>query len=302
MEAFATSLRKASVSGGELAYVDLGEGPVVVLLHGFPTSSYLWRAFVPALAMSGMRALAVDLMGYGAADKPDRAPLHVRAQAGYVMELLDLLGVEECAVIGHDIGGAVAQLLALDRAVAAMVLLDSVAFDEWPIEAVRMLQGTESEQETPDLVTSILDLTIELGIAHPERRTPALKAAYRQPFSGPDGARAFFRAIRAIDGLGLAGREPDLERLSAPTLILWGEEDPYLPVDLADRLHAALGSSTLALLPGCSHLLPEDAPETIVPLVVEYLRSRYLGRGHGHAHGQDAPSGPIPVDLRPLGG
>jgi 2-hydroxymuconate-semialdehyde hydrolase len=295
---------RARVAGGELAFIDAGRGPAVVLLHGFPTSSFLWRAFVPALAMGGMRVVAIDFLGYGDSDKPKGAALDVRAQAGYVRELLTGLGIDRFAVVGHDLGGAVAQLLCLDGGVEAMVLIDTVAFDAWPIEGVRMLQEARPDQETPDFVRSVVDLTLDLGVAHAERVTEQVREAYAEPFAHPAGARAFFRAVRAIDGLGLAGREADLGSLEIPVLLLWGEEDPFLPVELAERLNEAMPTSSLALLPGCSHFLPEDAPETLVPLVYEYLRNRYLGRSHGHGDGHEHPSGTargsVPIEIRPL--
>ncbi|MBI4261382.1 MAG: alpha/beta fold hydrolase [Actinobacteria bacterium] len=280
-----------------MAYVDVGEGPAVVFLHGFPTSSHLWRHFLPAVWTAGMRGVAVDLLGYGASEKPDGPRLDVRAQAGYVAELLAGLGIDRFAVVGHDLGGAVAQLLALDGAgVRAMVLLDAAAFDGWPIEGVRMLQDARAEEETPELVAGVMDLTFELGIAREERRPEELLATYRRAFAGPEGAAAFFRAVRAIDGRGLVGREGDLAALDVPALIAWGEEDPFLPVELADRLNEAMPMSSLALLPGCSHFLPEDASETLAPMVGEWLRVRYLGRGHDH--GGEAGGGPVPVELR----
>jgi pimeloyl-ACP methyl ester carboxylesterase len=194
--------------------------------------------------------------------------------------------------VGHDLGGGIAQLLALQGRAAAMVLIDSVAFDAWPIEGVRMLQSVEAAQETDELVRDTVALTLQLGMGRSERLTPELAEAYSSPFTGVGGPQAFFRAVRAIDGRGLAGREEDLAALDAPTLILWGEEDPFLGVELAERLSECLPASSLALLPGCSHFLPEDAPETIVPLVYEYLRARYLALPHG-SH----PHGPTPITL-----
>jgi pimeloyl-ACP methyl ester carboxylesterase len=276
-------MKRARVSGGEIAYLDEGSGRPVVVLHGFPTSSYLWRHLVSVLAPR-MRVIAPDLLGYGASEKPVDADLSVRAQTQYVRELLDQLDVNEFAVVGHDLGGAIAQILALEDRVRAMVLIDSVAFDAWPIEGVRMLQGTKSEQATPGFVREVMRLTFELGLGHKERLTEAVLHAYCEPFGDEEGARAFFRAARAIDGVGLAGREGKLAALDIPVFILWGEDDPYLPVDVADRLNEAIPRSTLALLPGCSHFLPEDAPETVGPLVYEYLRSRYLAQEHAHTH------------------
>jgi 2-hydroxymuconate-semialdehyde hydrolase len=269
-------LRRAPVSGGHIAYVDAGEGPVALLLHGFPTSSFLWRREVPLLA-SRMRVIAPDLLGYGASEKSETADLSEMAQARYVRELVEGLGVSELAVVGHDIGGAIAQVLALDSkdvAVRAMVLLDSACFDAWPIDGVRRLQEVTPEQETRNFVEDVVRLTFDLGVAHRNRIDEGAMASYLEPWM--NDPPAFFRAVRGIEGKGLVGRDLDLAALEAPAFIIWGEEDPFLPAELGERLQAALPGSTLALLPGCSHFVMEDAPRTIGPLVYEFLRSRYL--------------------------
>jgi len=282
--------RRFRSSGGELAYVDEGEGPAVVLLHGFPTSSHIWRAFVPSLA-ARHRVIAPDLLGYGDSEKPPEAALGITAQAGYVQELLEDLEVEGFAAVGHDVGGGVAQLIALDAGARALVLMDSIAFDVWPIEGVRMLQATPAEQESTVFVRDLVALTLDLGIAHKDRFTEDLTKSFVAPFGEDPGA--FFRAARAIDGGGLAGREGDLAALDIPVFLLWGEEDPFLLTEVADRLGELLPGSTLALLPGCSHFIGEEAPETIVPLVAEWLRVRYLRAPHAHDHPQ-----PL-IQLRP---
>jgi 2-hydroxymuconate-semialdehyde hydrolase len=277
--------RRFASSGGELAYVEEGEGPAVVLLHGFPTSSFLWRAFVPPLA-ARFRVIAPDLLGYGDSEQPADVDLSMTAQTGYVRELLESLGVQRFAAIGHDLGGVVAQLLALEGSVEALVLLDAAAFDAWPIEGVRMIQATEPEQETPELVQQLVRLTFDLGVGHAGRLTEEAMAAYLAPFVKEAGAPAFFRAVRAIDGAGLIGRDEELARLDIPVMLLWGEDDPFIPTEIAERLNELIPTSTLALLPGCSHFVTEDAPETIVPLVYEYLRARYLREPHGHEQAQ----------------
>lgn len=285
--------RRARVSGGELAYVEEGdpENPAVVFLHGFPTSSFLWREFVPLFA-PWTHVVAPDLLGCGDSDERDEAELHIRAQAGYIRELLMQLGIDRFAAVGHGHGGGVAQLLALERGAEAMVLVDSVAFEAWPGEATKRLQRLPQDQQTEEAVREAFDAFVGEAIAHPERLTDEVRAEYLRPFTGERGARAFFRGIRAADGHGLIRTEQGLGNLTCPTLILWGEDDPYFPVEVAERLNDAILTSSLALLPGCSHLLPEDAPETIAPLMFDYLRSRYLGRPHSHGE-----PGAVPISL-----
>jgi 2-hydroxymuconate-semialdehyde hydrolase len=280
--------KRVAVSGGEMAVVDEGDGPAVVLLHGFPTSSHLWRDLAPILAPR-FRAIAPDLLGYGDSDKPeDSSALTIRAQSGYVRELLGALGVEDFAVVGHDIGGGVAQLLALEGGVRTMALLDSVAFDTWPIEGVRMLQDATEEQTTGDFAEGVVRLTFDLGMGRRERLADEDLQEYLRPWR--EDPSAFMRAVRGIDGIGLVGTEKRMAELDTRTLVVWGEDDPFQPSDIADRLGEALSGATVAILPGCAHFVLDDAADTVAPLISEYLKVHYLGERHGH-------EGPVAVDL-----
>ena len=268
--------KRATVSGGEIAYVDAGNGPAVVLLHGFPTSSDLWRRETWLFA-ERMRVIVPDMLGYGESAKPVDADLSEPAQARYVDELLHHLGIEDAAVVGHDLGGGIAQMLALDGRVEvrALILLDTVCFDAWPIEGVQLLQSGDPTQERPGFVEEVLRLIFDLGIARSERLDGELFERFVRPWR--EDPSAFFRAARAITGEGLGGRQAELGGLEVPTFILWGEEDPFLPPELGERLGELIPGSTVALLPGCSHFVTEDAPQTVGPLVYHFLRSQYLG-------------------------
>ena len=268
-------------SGGDLAYTDVGEGPAVVFLHGFPLWSFEWREFIPLFA-SRFRVIAPDLLGYGDSDKPEDVALHIRAQAGYVGELLAGLGVERYAVVGHGPGGGVAQLLALDgKGVEAMVLLDVTAFHHWPSDSTREAQARAGElQPSAELASAVVRTSIEIGAASRARIPDEVVDAYVAPFAA-DGA-AFFRALASLDGEGLAGREAEFDRIEFPVLILWGEEDPFFAPSVGERLNEAMPSSALGLLPGCGHFIVDEAAETIGPMISEYLRARWLHVPHGH--------------------
>ncbi len=269
-------------SGGELAYREEGEGPAVVLLHGFPQSSYVWRHAVPVLS-SRFRVIVPDQLGTGDSERPAGVPLDLVAQAGYTSELLDGLDVDRCAVIGHSYGGGIAQLLALDRrGVEAMVLLASSAFDAWPTAATREIQDTPEAQEVEELVAAGIRASLRFGMVEPDRLPPDDVEAYLRSWSGADGVASFFRYVRQIDGTGLADREVELGRLEIPVLIFWGEQDPFYPSAIGERLNEAIPTSTLGLLPGCGHFLMDEAPETLVPMIFEYLRARFLHAPHGH--------------------
>jgi 2-hydroxymuconate-semialdehyde hydrolase len=280
--------RRATTSAGEIAYVDEGDGFPVLLLHGFPTSAHLWRDLVPMLAPRS-RVIAPDLLGYGDSAKPgDPSALTIRAQARTVRELLAQLNVKTFAAVGHDIGGGVAQLLALEGGVPALALVDSIAFDSWPIEGVRMIQGADSDQVTEEFVRGLVDVAFDIGMRRPDRLTPEDRAEYLRPWLAEP--MALVRAARGIDGDGLVGTESRLAELDGRALIVWGEDDPFQPAEIAERLGDALMGATVAVLPGCSHYVTEDAAETVLPLISQYLGLHYLGESHRHA-------GPLPVEL-----
>lgn len=287
--------RRLAVSGGELAYVDLGEGPPVLLLHGFPTSSFLWRREVWLLSQ-GMRVLAPDLLGYGESAAAQGADLSVKAQAGYLRELLGVLGVEELAVVGHQVGGAVALELALEPAtgggpkVTALALVDAVCLGARPLAGMEGLLEAAGRGEPEGALRAVL----ERAVGRPERRDSAVLEGYLAPWRRDP--QALLRAARALGGEPPGRSEEELAALDVPTLVLWGEEDPMLPAALAERLGEVLPDATVALLPGCSHLVNEDAPDTVGPLLFQYLRARYLGVGHRHPE-----PGPVEVLLAPPG-
>lgn len=273
-------------SGGELAYVDEGEGPPVVLLHGLPTSAHLWRDLVPILAPR-FRAIAPDLLGYGASEKPVDSPLDIRAQAGHVGELLDTLGITEFALVAHDIGGGIAQLLAFERGVKTLVLIDSISFDSWPIEGVKMIQEADDAQVDEVFAENLMRAIFDLGMGHPDRLATENFDAFVSPWRAEP--LALLRAARGVDGIGLVGTEDRLAALDAPTFIIWGEDDAYQSSELAERLGDAIPGSSVALLPGCGHYVTEDAPETVLPMISEFLRIQYLREPHRH--------GPEPITV-----
>ena len=195
------------------------------------------------------------MIGSGDSEKRAGVPLGIVAQAGYIREFLHDLGVERYAVIGHSVGGGVAQLLALDgEGVDAMVLMSSTAFDAWPTLLTREIQRTPPEQKVELFVHSGIRASLRVGMADPDRITPDQVMEYLRPWSGAENVEAFFRFADAMDGTGLLDRERDLMKLEMPVLIFWGEDDEFYPPAVAERLNAAIPTSTLGLLPGCRHL------------------------------------------------
>jgi pimeloyl-ACP methyl ester carboxylesterase len=280
--------RRVAIREGELALAEAGdpEAPPVVLLSGGLTSSYLWRGLIPLLA-PWMRVIAPDLLGSGDSDSPEGADLRLPAQAANVRSLLDALGIERFALAGHGRGGGVAQLLTIGGGVEALVLIDSIAFDAWPSPQILELRSRVGDVDT-GFVRSWFDTFFDAGMGHRERLSDADLGEYRRPFESADGVRRFARIVAGFDGEGLVGLEPQFGELEIPAFVLWGEDDAFLPAELAERLGDALPWASVALLPGCGHFLLEDAPETVAPLIVQWLRTQYLRLPQVHAHDDGA--------------
>jgi pimeloyl-ACP methyl ester carboxylesterase len=265
----------------------------VLLLHGFPQSSFVWRDLAGLLA-GRFRVVAPDLLGAGDSDKPAGSPLDVTAQSGYVRELLRDLDIDRVGVVGAGHGGGVAQLLALDGSVDAMVLLTPIVGSFSPSEGIRGDAGAGADPRADGTAAAAIRSAFERGTGGGRRLPDGLLAEYARPYEGAGGMAAFLRAAEGIDGAGLAGSEDGLADLELPVLILWGEDDPFMPLEAADRLNAMIPTSTLGLLPGCGHFLLEEAMDTIGPMIYEYLRARYLRVPHGH----DAdPTGAVMIQL-----
>jgi 2-hydroxymuconate-semialdehyde hydrolase len=268
------------VDGHRLALVTAAGGASVVLIHGIPTHRHLWRHVAPGLAAAGLPTIAVDLLGYGASDKPTGVDLGIAAQARILATALGRLNWRSGTIVGHDIGGGVAQLLAVDHPdlVRRLVLVDTIAYDSFPEPGIARLKepAWDAILGAPDFdLKKGLTKGFARGMVNSERVTPELIAAYERPFQGVDGRLAYLRAARALRTEELASRMDAVERLTIPTLIVWGAEDPFQPLRYGERLAKAMPNARLDVITGASHFLPEDAPDALAQRIVSFAKTDF---------------------------
>lgn len=273
--------RFIQVDGHRLALVAAMGEASVVLIHGIPTYSYLWRNVAPRLAASGLPTISVDLLGYGFSDKPIGVDLGIAAQARILVTALELMKWRGGTIVGHDIGGGVAQLLALARPdlVRRLVLVDTIAYDSFPEPGIARLK-----EPAWDAILGAHDFDLKKGLAkgfmrgmaNSEQVTPNLIAEYERPFKGVEGRLAYLRAARALRTEELALRMDAVEHLETPTLILWGAEDPFQPLHYGERLAKAMVNARLDVIMGASHFLPEDTPHLLARRIASFAG----GDGH----------------------
>lgn len=263
------------VKAGAMAYVAQGQGEPILLLHGIPTSSFLWRNVIPLLAERFL-VYAPDLFGYGDSEKPEGVDLSVSAQADYLYEFMQKVGWERGSVVGHDIGGGIAQLLAVRYpwAVRKLVLIDTIAYDSWPVPEIARLKEPVWDQimETLDLAKGFKKGFLR-GVFHQERVTDQLIAEYVRPFEGFEGRMAYLRAARALRTEDLLAHVKAIEALQIPVLIIWGEGDEFQPLRYGQTLKERLPNARLVVVPEAGHFILEDKPEEVARLIQGFLEA-----------------------------
>lgn len=242
-----------------------GAGEPVVFLHGFPASGHLWNDVVP-LMPAGHRLVVVDLLGYGRSDPPNGRPLSLQAHAARVLALFDALGIDQACIVGHHLGGGIAQSLAIHSParVSRLALVDSVAYAGWPSRDVRLVRAMLrlAGNRIPAWVLAVLRADLERGYEDPARAAHSIDRFVR-PFDSPAGRAVFMQHLNALDAQETRALVPRLAEITAPTSVLWGANDPLLPLKLGKRLAAAIPGATLEVIPGARHFSPEDAPRPV---------------------------------------
>jgi pimeloyl-ACP methyl ester carboxylesterase len=265
------------VEGGSIAYARFGKSLDVLLVHGIPTNRTLWHGVIPRLIEAGLGGIAVDLLGYGASDKCVGQDLGVAAQARYLEQLLPSIGWERGLLVGHDIGGGIVQLLAVNSPTVAtgLVLVDTIAYDSFPEPGIARLQDPawDAILSAPDFsLTKGLAKGFRKGLANPDLVTPELLARYEMPFAGATGRLAYLRAARALRTDELASRMKEIEALALPALIVWGEQDQFQPLAYGERLAEAMENARFEVISGSGHFLPEDSPTGLADRIVRLNR------------------------------
>ncbi|MGQ1797365.1 alpha/beta fold hydrolase [Kocuria oceani] len=258
------------------------QGPVVLLVHGIPTNHLLWHD-VAAQMGAQAQVVAVDMLGYGWSEAPEDAGVDLASQAGHLLDLLDTLSIDRCLVVGHDLGGGVAQILttvAPDR-VQAVGIIDGVCFDGWPVPAVRAMQlGRPVLGRTPpQLLGAGLQRGLRALFVHQDRAdtyTPWFAA----PWRAPDGPQRLERHLRSLHPAYTLAVAPFLPRWSIPVEVLWARHDSQMKLAYGQRLAQTIPTALLTVVDDAHHFLPADTPAPVLEMV-QHLLTRLNGTHPG---------------------
>jgi pimeloyl-ACP methyl ester carboxylesterase len=255
-------------------------GTAVVCVHGFGTCSFLWRAVAPEIAAARHTAVAIDMLGYGQSDRPLDTEFGIAAQADYLDRAMTALRFQRAAVVGIDLGGAVALRLAALRKerVSHLALINSLAPGSVPGADLRALTRNTARFALRVArggllgVSSLLTPLLEESVADPAHMPPRLVARYLAPYVGQDGVNhllALARAVRAEDLDDI-----DLGTVRVPALVVRGDSDVWLDGDVAGRLAAGMPNGQLVRLEGVGRLVPEEAPDELTGLLLDFVEGK----------------------------
>jgi epoxide hydrolase 4 len=272
--------------GVRLHYVEAGEGPLVLLLHGFPEFWYAWRHQIPALAQAGWRVVAPDMRGYNLSDKPlGWRAYGIDTLTGDIADLIRDLGEERAYVVGHDWGAAVAYATAMSHpeVVQRLAILNAP-------HPARMLEGLRTLRQLrkswymfvfqlpvlPEHALardgfSLAKRTLRDGSA-PGSFSDEDLARYVDAWSQPGALTAMINYYRAVFRQSPRAHTARIRTIEAPTLVIWGQRDRHLGAELAEPSRSLVPDVRVERLAQAGHFVQHDAPERVNELLAGFMR------------------------------
>jgi haloalkane dehalogenase len=258
-------------------YLDEGAGDPVLLLHGEPTWSFLWRNLIPPLVGAGRRVVAPDLLGFGRSDKPEDIGWYsYDRHVDSVVRLVAQLDLRGTTLVVHDWGGPIGLRLAVEHEerIERVVILDTaIGGGSAPSETWLRFRAMVRE------VGGELDIGRLVAAGTARGLSDDVRAAYDAPFPTPEskaGALAFPELVPVTPdhpNTAPMNRVRDaLRSWRKPALVIWGAEDPVLPPSVAERFVELIpGAEGPVLLDGAGHFLQEDRPDELAGAILDFI-------------------------------
>ena len=277
-------LRKfADLPVGRVAYIEQGEGPTIVFVHGVPLNGFHWR-YVMAGIKDMRRCIAIDLMGLGYTEISTSQDISFTAQAEMLLQFLDKLGLDRVDLVGNDSGGAITQIFAAKypERLRTLTLTNCDVHDGWPPKAVLPMieaarQGTLADKYHERMIDpEARRKGFGRGYADPSVVTDEVARVYLEPVLASEERKLnFHRYWTGFDCAQTVAIELGLRALQVPTLIVWGLNDIFFGLEWAYWLKDTIpGAVDVVEVPGAKLFFPEDCPNALIQPLRRFLACR----------------------------
>jgi len=274
MEQLATS--HCAIEGHRIAYFVRGQGEPLLLVHGITTYSFIWRKVLPFLE-ARYQLIGVDLIGCGLSSKNLDQPYSLKNHARLLQKLMQKLGITKFHFVGHDVGGGIGQIFAVNYQdmLFDLVVINSVAYDFWPVQPIIAMRTPIIRQlAMASLDMGALRMIIRRGLYHKDNLTPELLAYFRAPMKTREGRKAFLHFAASLNNQHLLEITDQLHQLELPVLIIRGDADPYLSEAIADKLARNVPNNKLIKIATGSHFIQEDEPRQIAVAMADFFAGK----------------------------
>lgn len=264
-----------TIQGLQIAYTRSGKGESVLLIHGITTSSFIWRNIIPGLSKD-YDVIAVDLLGCGNSSKDLSADYSIKNQALVLSDLLKELDLGKTHIIGHDIGGGIAQIMAVKfpDLVRDMVLINTIGYNYWPVQPITTMRTPIFRQfAMMSLDMGMLQKLIKKGLYKKESYTEEFKSLVWEEMANKKRRKSFLHFAKCLNNQHLMEIASELKNIEFPVLIIRGEGDLYLNSIISTRLEEDIPTGEILRIRTGGHFLQEDEPVLLVEKISEFYNN-----------------------------
>lgn len=255
----------AECDGKRIAYQRSGKGPVVLMIHGITTYSFIWRKLIPYLE-SDYDLIRIDLLGCGHSDMSATHDLSLKNHARLLYKFIEELKLPRLHLVGHDLGGGIVQIMGVKHPekYLSISMLNPVAYNYWPVQPISSMRTPIFRQ----LAMAAFDMgyyrsIVKKALYKPESFTQELLELFWSNFDNPNSKKSFLRFTKCLNNNDLMEISDEIKAIAIPVLLLRGEGDVFLSSGITARLHEEISGSKFVVMPETGHYMQEDSPGEI---------------------------------------
>lgn len=266
--------------------------PPLILIHGWPSSSYLWRHLIPDLSKH-FHVIAPDLPGHGKSEKPANTRYDLDFFRNFILDFYDAMHLKTATLVAHDLGGMAGLSFAVrhPERLEKLIIMNTSPYPEWSWRLHLSIVLLKQKYLTPLFLNRfVFKQILKTGFYNKNLITPDVVDIFQTPWiSSKQGRKAFSKTIAVPPELMVESQE-HLGTINTPTLILWGKKDVFFPFRTAKRLHKNIKNSTLAGVDKAGHFLQEEQPDYIFKAILSFIfaeKKIFNGFVMGDQHNND---------------